>query len=189
MCENGWALLKAWENEQGLTGFLDAAAPSPARRTLRDAVADSLKAGFGKRSTAWPGWQFFAEHLAPARVGRREAEFLRGLLLDPKGDTRGELFRLVEQPENLAAAADLHEAARAHHLLPQASPELARRLRVIMAYEAFARLLERAFDWLRWLSSQAGRAVAAADGICRSPGGAGNRGRPAGAPPGRGTGT
>ncbi len=159
LCENGYALLKIWEKEQGLIGFLDSASAGPGasahRQMLRDAVADSLKAGFGKRKGGWAGWQFFALHLTPARVGGREAEFLRGLLLDPKGETRGELFRLMEQPENLAAA-DLHDAAQAHHLLPQASPEPARRLRVIMAYENFGTLLERAFDWLRWLSSQAG---------------------------------
>jgi hypothetical protein len=165
LLENGYSLLKTWEREQGLDGFLESASAglgaANRRQLLRSAVSDGLRAGYTNRSTAWQGWQFFAQHLVPARVGEREAQFLRNLLLDVKADTRSEVFRLLEEPENVAFAEGNYETDVIRRLLPQASPKLAQRLRAIIAYEDFCTLLETGFDWLRWLSSRAGaRAVA-----------------------------
>jgi hypothetical protein len=161
--ENGYVLLKTWEREQGLEGFVEsgsAASGNGGRRMLRDAVADSLKVGYSNRKGGWQGWRFFAEHLVPAQVGKHEAELLRRLLLDAKGDTRGEILQLVE---GLASPEEIEsESALADHLLPHASEDLSRRVRAVAAYEGLATLLETAFDWLRWLSSRA-RALSRAE--------------------------
>jgi hypothetical protein len=166
--ENGHLLLKTWEREQGLDGFLDSAreglAAANRRQLLRSAVLDGLKAGHTHRSGTWQGWQILTQHLAPAKMGRGEGQFLRSLLLDVKAETRGEVFRLVEEPENLAFAQEHPEAALVRRLLPQASASLAPRLRAIIAYEELCILLESGFDWLRWLSSRDGtRAVSRAE--------------------------
>jgi hypothetical protein len=159
LLENGYLLLKTWEREQGLDGFLDSARAGPGstnRRQLFSAVTDGLKAGYADRSGSWQGWQFLAQHLVPARVGGQESQFLRSLLLDVRADTRGEVFQLLEEPKNFAFAEGNHEADLFRRLLPQASSKLAHRLRAIIAYEKFCILLETGFDWLRWLSSCAG---------------------------------
>jgi hypothetical protein len=164
--ENGHLLLKTWELEQGLDGFLDSAreglAAANRRQMLRDAVMAGLKKGCTDRGPGWQGWHFLAQHLAPAKVGKGEGQFLRSLLLDVRGDTRSEVFRLVEEPAHFAFAGEKenHEAALVRRLLPQASANLAPRLQAIIAYEEFCTLLETGFDWLRWLSSRDGtRAV------------------------------
>ena len=160
--ENGHLLLKTWEREQGLDGFLESAqeglAAANRRQWLRSAVVDGLNKGYTARGGAWQGWEFLTQHLSPAKVGKGEGQFLRRLLLDVKGDTRGEVFRLVENPENFAfaGAEETHEAALVRRLLPQASANLAPRFRAVIAYEEFCRLLEAGFDWLRWLSSRDG---------------------------------
>ena len=83
--DNGYALVKIWEQEQGLGGFIDSALPRQAnhnlKRLLRSAVNDGVSHGHTARGNGWQGWRFFADHLAPTRVGKREAQFIRELLL------------------------------------------------------------------------------------------------------------
>ncbi|MCI0487101.1 MAG: hypothetical protein L0229_10930 [Blastocatellia bacterium] len=160
LCDNGYTLVKIWEAEQKIEGFLDSSlsrnSSGNVKQVLRSAVRDGLKCEHTNRSAAWSGWSFFADHLAPSEIGEREAGFIRDLILDAKGDRRGEIFKLIEQPDNLKVADKESEAALVRHIIPQSSPELARRLETIKAYEEFCALMEDAFDWLRYLSSQAG---------------------------------
>jgi hypothetical protein len=158
--DSGQALLKIWEEEQRIEGFLDSSelplSSTNIRGLLRSAVEDGLEAGYADRSPTWQGWFLLTQHLAPGKVGRREAGLIRELLLDPRGDTRGEIFQLIEQSGNLQVADSGSEAALVSHLLPQAGEELARRFNAIIAYEKFCALIEDSFDILRYLSSQAG---------------------------------
>jgi len=157
--DSGYELVKIWEQEEQLDGFIAALSrgtSSGSRQALRAAVEDGLQAGYSKRSTTWQGWAFFAGHLTPARIGKREAAFIRQLLCDPGGDRREEIFQLMEQLSGVAGASESSEAAIVERLLPHASHELARRFETIKAYEQVCGLIEDAFDWLRYLSSQAG---------------------------------
>jgi hypothetical protein len=165
LCENGYALVKEWQAEQGLEGFLASSVASgrgtPVRQLLRSAVEDGLREGFSKRSGSWQGWSLLADHLAPAKIGAREAAFVYRLLLDSRGGSRGEVFDLLKS----TPADDLSESAVVRDmLLPGASGELQSRLRAIVEYEAVGTLVEDAFDWIRYLSSKAGaRAITTAD--------------------------
>jgi hypothetical protein len=156
--DNGYALVKLWQQEQRLEGFIDSALQLQSARNLRpllrSAVKDGLSHGHTARSAGWQGWRFFADHLAPARIGRREAQFISQLLLDPAGDRREEVFRLLYLPDNEHILSEESEAMMVRHLLPQASPELARRLTAIAAFEEACADIEDAFDWLRYLSSR-----------------------------------
>lgn len=156
--DNGYALLKIWEQEQQLGGFVDSAIPrqgvSNFKRLLRLAVDDGLNYGHTARGAGWQGWRFFADHLAPAGMGEREAGFIRDLLLDPAADRREEIFRLLDLPENSHLRKEDNEAVVAMRLLPQASQELALRLRAIAAFEEAGTVIEDAFDWLRHLSTR-----------------------------------
>lgn len=158
LVDNGYALVKLWQQEQRLEGFINSALPPQSTRNLRpllrSAVKDGLSHGHTARSAGWQGWRFFADHLAPSRIGRREAQFIRQLLLDPVGDRREEVFRLLDLPDNEHLLSEESEAVIVRHLLPQASPELARRLTAIEAFEEACADIEDAFDWLRYLSTR-----------------------------------
>jgi hypothetical protein len=66
--DNGYELLKVWQTERGLDGFLASTmSPGPGkqfRTLLRSAVEDGLHDGYIRRSYSWPGWSLLAEHLA-----------------------------------------------------------------------------------------------------------------------------
>lgn len=154
LAENGYRLIKAWEREQGLEGFSDAFhLTAGLRGTLRSAVEAGLADGFISRSDAWQGWGVFARHLVPAKPGRNEAAFLQELVLDPKGETRGELFKLLARRRK---AAEEGEASIARSLLAKASEDLAQKLNTILAFEEFCAAIECAFDLLRHLSTRNG---------------------------------
>lgn len=156
--DNGYALVKIWQQEQRLEGFVDSALPRQSslnlKRLLRSAVEDGIKHGHTARSGGWQGWRFFADHLVPARIGEQEAHFIRQLLLDPAGDRREEVFRLLDLANNLHLRDEASEANMMCYLLPQASPELARRFKAIKAFEEVCAGIEDAFDWLRYLSTR-----------------------------------
>ena len=163
--DNGYALLKEWQQEQGLLGFLESSVTkglgSSFRQLLRSAVEEGLARGHSTRSPTWRGWGLLAKHLAPGTIGPEESAFIRRMVLDQKGGTRGEVFRLLEvaQVNNEPESNIVRQV-----LIPEASVELGNRLTAIAAYEAVGTLLEDAFDWIRHLSSMAGaRAITVSD--------------------------
>ncbi len=158
LSDRGYELLRAWEREQGLEGFLQqelsVSNGASVRNLLRAAVEDGLRNGYTKRSAVWQGWRFFKEHQTPGQVGAEEARSLCNAILDSKGGTRGEVFRLLG-PTTLRN--DQSEVSIVREVvLPQASAPLAERIAAIVAYEEYCGLIEGGFEWLRYLSSQAG---------------------------------
>jgi hypothetical protein len=96
--DNGYALVRVWEKEQGLGGFMDSAlstnGSSSMRPVLRAAVQDGLRLGYSPRAGGWQGWQFFARHLAPVKIGRHEGECLRRLNVEnPEAGCTSEICR------------------------------------------------------------------------------------------------
>jgi hypothetical protein len=164
--DTGYALLKDWQLEQGLPGFLPAASGNGAGRTvcdaLRSAVEDALGKGCTTRSSQWKGWTLLASHLAPAKIGDAESAVIHRLLLDPRAGTRGEVFRILEQnltPDEMPEAGVIQDV-----LIPRASAELKATLHAIAAYETACTFLEAAFEWIQYLSSKAGaRAITGGD--------------------------
>jgi hypothetical protein len=167
LADQGYALLKEWQADQGLPGFLRTAlaegAGSSMRDVLRAAVEDGLKHACTNRSGQWKGWELLARHLVPADVGRREGAILRRLLVESdEGGLRGEVFRIVE---GVALPDDISEARVVNEILiPHASVALRPRLQAIVAYETLCTLIEDAFDWIRYMSTKAGaKAVSAGE--------------------------
>lgn len=152
--EKGCRLLKAWEREQGLDGFSESKASNGLPGSLRAAVEDGLANGYVNRSGAWQGWQFFVNHLTPVKTGNSEAEILRGVIVDARGETRGELFNLLGKYRTSKEEQNPDESTIAHALLEEASRNLAARLRAVFAFERFAVAVETAFDLLRYMSTQ-----------------------------------
>jgi hypothetical protein len=153
--DKGYELLKIWQTEQRLEGFLESALVTgegrPARQALRSAVEDGLAAGYTKRSGGWPGWSILAKHFSPANVGAREAACLMRFLEDPESEPRGELFRLLREVGDCGDAGE--DRIVDAFVLRKCGPFLANRLKAIVAYEVVCGILEEAFDCIRFLST------------------------------------
>lgn len=158
LSEQGYALLNVWEQEQQVSGFIDRAisgnGSSEYRATIRAALEDSLNAGQSKRSSAWQGWRFFTGHLLPTQIGKNESDLIWKLLVNSPDCLRGELFNLLAGTNG--AEKQTEREIIQNTLLNQASPQLKARLLQIEAYESFVSLIEDAFGWMRYCSSQAG---------------------------------
>src|SRR5262245_19907051 len=67
LADKGYELLKIWQSEQGLDGFLKSTTSGGSGRSVREilhaAVLDGLGAGYTKRSGGWQGWDSLARHL------------------------------------------------------------------------------------------------------------------------------
>lgn len=154
--EKGYNLLKIWQEEQGLPGFLDGnhASGEGARivRTVRDALREALDSGQTQRQGAWAGASLFVNHLLPHTPGYRESDFLWQRLT--AAEPRGEVFTLMRD-RAVSAGLDepLGERGALRNLLDRTSAELRWRLEAIEGYERFCRPLQESWDVLRNLST------------------------------------
>jgi hypothetical protein len=167
--EGGWELLRAWEDEQGLPGFLagNRGAGAQLREDLRRAVRDGLRSGHTARKRWWQ-WEALTRHLDPATAGAREADCihrrlrradLRQNLRDPLATAmRGEFLHHLER-HALPITRPSDEAGFLRSLKGEASTDLCERLEAIDAYEGLCRPLESAFRLLLHLSTRAGGAT------------------------------
>jgi hypothetical protein len=167
----GYALIRIWEDEQGLPGFLPRAGGDGTGRRLFEsihvAISDALKAQQVARSGGWAGWREIATHLVPAGLGSREAEHIKKLMGGEGGGTRGEVFATLHEhgPEDSVDDESRLVAQFVRpHLTQAGNPELVAKLDTIDAFEAFATAIETAFDRLLHASSvRADRPVTASD--------------------------
>jgi hypothetical protein len=157
LADNGYELLRIWQTEQGLDGFLEASTGGgrgqSMRQMLRAAVEDALQHGCTRRSGAWQGWSLLASHLAPGAIRAKEAGFLLSLLTGAGTPLRREVFqRLAGSRRN---EDESERAVVLSRVLPHASAELVAWLNALNSYEAVCTALEEAFNWIRHLSTQA----------------------------------
>ena len=141
-------LVRAWEADQGLTGFVDGVPNTSGRslrRTIRESVRDALRAG---RCTTSPASRLFTrlrQALHPAEAGARERQLLRELVTAEDHSTRAELAQhLVDLPDGLTAD-DVTEAQWLATVRPHCSQQLRAVVDAVVAYEEFAALLDTAF--------------------------------------------
>lgn len=157
--DNGYELVRAWEREQGLQGFLDAAAGAGPGTEVRDrwraALRDGMQSGYTARGGGWRGFAELAGHLAPTQVGKHEATVIARLIktMDAEGAT-GEVYGLLGDKSLLEGDGPEHVVAE--FLMRKASAAVAERLRTIDAFEQACAVLEWAFERLRFLSSARG---------------------------------
>jgi len=151
----GYELLDVWQVEQELSGFLSGTANGGGgraiRQILRTAVEDGLTAGRTSRGPGWQGWRILAKHLAPSSIGRKEGTYIRRMFEDPEADPRGEVFRLLASVP--IDPSDREYGVTQSVLVPGASEVLKSRIKCINAYEGACAVVEEAFDWIRYLST------------------------------------
>lgn len=151
----GQTLVRAWERELGLTGFLERTSGTPGgdlARDLRgalDRALDAARVTIPPRSRLWPK---LAVIFDPDHPSSSERALLRGAMLAPERGAGAELFASVERHTS-GAEWEVLAAVRA---LPTTSAELRARIDAIFIFEEFARELYRAFDLMRWCSTAQG---------------------------------
>jgi len=148
----GDELLRIWERENSLEGFVDAKGTRGGRlaKNIRAAVEEALLAGRVTRPLSSWLWTWLFEPLRLDAAGRGERRYLRARLLDAEAPLRRELITRISTIPS-GPDVDVLRAARRG-----VSPALQRRLLAIDAYERVALLLTRAFDATRRLSTASG---------------------------------
>ena len=156
--DQGYELLRCWEEEQGLQGFCGSGdGPGKSRRRrLVEGIVDGLVKGATDRKSWGP---FFCNHLGIYNAGDREAEQLRLNLTGSNQGYRGEIFDALTSTDgrelwrNEAAKKNPSERRFHEALAGHSSPGLDELLGAIDHYEWFSRYLQDAFDdCLRYLS-------------------------------------
>lgn len=158
----GYELVRAWEEDQGLDGFIEGRSGDGAR--LRDALRRAVTQGMEKGRTVDQGAEFWSEvatRLDPGRIGRAEQKQIDAILRGSPGDEAlgfaREVIRAVEQQGGRISYQD--EVGFLRALAPDASPGLAQVLKAIDAYEGLCRPITDAFDLVRHLSTGSGGAA------------------------------
>jgi len=150
----GYELVKIWEREQGLSGFLGSGSgPGRAwRDKLIGAIGDGLAAATVARKPSWPEWEFFPKHLGIYDPGPEEASKIATALGNPAAGYRKEVLDALLSSEGttlwgVAAESRQRPEREFHQLLKSSASEtLLKLLHAIDAYEQFSRLLQNAFD-------------------------------------------
>ena len=147
--EFGARLLTAWQDEQGLNGFLTG--NQGRGKTLKDelssAIEDGLKSGAATRSSGWAGWHSIRSYFSPYSFGKKEANVMSAALTSSEADFRRQLLGFIASTDGQRvwrkdqSERQLHRALRA-----KASADLKRLIDAIDVFEEFSRLLQDAFD-------------------------------------------
>ena len=158
-----------WADDNGLDGFIGAAAQGEGRRfleRLRKVVQRGLDQGSLKSADVPADLaQELAARLDPSglRPGR-EQEALRSLVESHAGLREGAQFLSRELRKRNAILDPREEADFLRALVAKAPPALQRTLEEIDAYEALCRPLTDTFDWIRhWASLRRGAPFGRAD--------------------------
>ncbi|MEN6547780.1 MAG: hypothetical protein ABFE07_17230 [Armatimonadia bacterium] len=142
-------LLEVWEKEQGLDGFRAGRGGDGGKwyAVWEAAIQDGLQAAAVSRKHGWNGWQFVADHLHPTRLGPRERKLLTELLIRESQGFRDRLIHHFIAPQAQSVWQAASSEREIHNLLAQAADgEFRALLQAIQTYEAFARLLQNAFE-------------------------------------------
>lgn len=143
--QNALHLVKAWERDFKLDGYVDGATGSAGGRLRKD-IADACVRSLEKAECACPPTgqllRDLSECLAPREARSKERRVLRDLLLSSDHEIRNELAALLEETPS-AAQAPQRELAQA--LLAKASVPTRRALQAAIDYEEAATALDNTF--------------------------------------------
>lgn len=152
--DGGFAILRAWEGDVGLRGFLDGPDSTPGG-SLRNNLRGIVHSGMQHGSTAGrkPDWRKLAQVFNPTSIRANERRALYQTLTH--GAQNGHAAVLIQ--ELVKAGQPLQRSAEPQFigkLVRSVPADLANNLRAILAYEALCRPLQDVFDLLRVLSSE-----------------------------------
>lgn len=162
--EGGVELVRAWQADQGLPGFLDGTTGAGAafRTDLERAVRQGLdKARTSKQAKGF--WREVCRVFRPDGAGRRERQVLYKRLTRTDLVTNGVEHEAIANRRRLIDALEARgafvtrdgEAAFFAEVAQHANAELGSRLRAIGRYERLCRVATDAFDTIRFLATDA----------------------------------
>jgi hypothetical protein len=154
LLRGGDGLVRLWEREQSLPGFVDLTAQTPGGRVARALVGEVRKALANASVMTGTGshlWSKLAGGLGPDDPGRRERRLLWDALVDEREPIRRELVLALRDLGSREGEAEaLRAVARA------VSRDLRFRITAIETYEHVARLLTGVFQAMRVASTGQG---------------------------------
>lgn len=143
--QNALRLVKAWERDFKLEGYVDGVAGTAGgrlRKDIADACARSLERGECAGAPTGQLLRDLSDCLAPREAKSNERRVLRDLLVASDHDIRNELAaRLVETPPS----EEVTQGDLAQWLLAKASKPTQQALRAAIDYEEAATALDRTF--------------------------------------------
>jgi len=154
--EQGYKVLTAWQDDQGMAGFLQGAGPGrDLRVSLERAIANTIEAGYAVD----PGSKIsklIAEHLNPHELGNKERVTLWAALTHSDA-FRAEYANLLSSSEGQEAWINAEGSESLYHdwLSQQASLPMQKLLKAIKSFESLSRLLTDAFNEARWRLTEA----------------------------------
>lgn len=166
--EGGFELVRAWEEDQGMGGFLAGNDGKGAqfREGLRRAVEGAMGKGHTSQASRWPLWETITRAFRPDAAGLKEAAVIATRLSradlrqhpeDPQAaEMRREMITHLEARGQAVSRPD--EPSFFQDLGARASDALRKRLEAIAAYEALCRLLDDSFRLILHMSTQRGAA-------------------------------
>lgn len=155
LAENGDRLVRRWEQDQGLDGFVQLRQHTEGgnfARLVRDNVRRSIEQGKTLMPAQSYAWAWLARHLRPDAAAPAERSLLKAWIGSSEHPVRHELVEKL-------AAFDGEERSEREVLggvAASAGDGLKVRIAAIEAYERVARLLLDAFDAMRHLSTARG---------------------------------
>jgi len=154
LLERGDRLLRVWEREQDLLGFVDGT-PKSKGRHFRDQIARAVSKGMGSGGLDVAHgshiWTRLAGAFRPDGCGPREGSLLRKWLVDSNEPLQEEFVRLVWDGDQSLTESDAVRAVAA-----RATQDLRRALLAIHHFEHFARILHTGLEVLRRRSTASG---------------------------------
>ena len=160
--EGGYELLRAWEKDQRLDGFVDGRSGTGAKllATLRKSVRRGMEKASVDQTNGWAIWAELTRLLQADRPGRRECEWIsqrlsRTDLLSNREDGEAQEMRreILAHLERHGAVDRQAEPSFFRTLFSKVSPALRERLECINAYEGLGRTVDDAFRYVLHLSA------------------------------------
>ena len=156
LLERGAELLEVWMRKQGQPGFISGNGHGrDLRRRLEQLVKSGLKTGHSSRMSP-ADKRLLKDALSPKRMGNQVRGRLWSLLQEPgeTGGWRNWFLDVLASPTAARVLAQRSERKTFEWLLRQHPPhELRPWLKAVLAYEAYARLLENAFEAVLYKAS------------------------------------
>jgi len=156
--ETGFDLLKAWEEEKKMQGFLSGYGVGRSFYSrLKEAVDLGMEHAHVKRKWNWDTFKEIAKAFNPNTIGRKEGKVIFSAITRDKN--RKEIIDFLCTEDSQLIWKGSNESERRIHdmILKSCSVELKDLLKAIQAYESFCRYFQNAFDACLVAMSQTGK--------------------------------
>ncbi len=161
MQELGHHLLMAMQEEHDLKGLYTGSGPWADKvKLFRDGIEESMRKGEVARGWNWNIHQEFASIIRPSIIKEKEAQLILDALCSDGKPLRKQVVEFLMSEKGQKAWREIEsEKLFVAELNKHADAELKDLLKVITAYEHFARCFQDAFDDCRHKMSKSGKAT------------------------------